>query len=131
MNRLRARHGRHQRRTLRRCLTAAGPPWEKPMKEFTFRAPTLYDASATASEAEKDAWHDAPGAADYGAKTKKFALWLKSEMVKMGLAANGPYADEGNWMIDVPADGGGFSLCIISGSVGDDLLFNVLVSEIG
>jgi hypothetical protein len=101
------------------------------MKEFTFRAPTLYDASATASEAEKEAWHDAPGAADYGAKTKKFALWLKSEMVKMGLAANGPYADEGNWMIDVPADGGGFSLCIISGSVGDDPLFNVLVSEIG
>ncbi len=36
------------------------------MKEFTFRAPTLYDASATASEAEKAAWHDAPGAADYG-----------------------------------------------------------------
>ena len=101
------------------------------MKEFTFRAPTLYDASATASEAEKDAWHDAPGAADYGAKTKKFALWLRSEMVKKGLAANGPYADEGNWMIDVPADGGGFSLCIISGSVGDDPLFNVLVTEIG
>ena len=101
------------------------------MKEFTFRAPTLYDASATASEAEKDAWHDAPGAADYAAKTKRFALWLKSEMVKKGLAANGPYADEGNWMIDVPADGGGFSLCIISGSVGDDPLFNVLVSEIG
>ena len=101
------------------------------MKEFTFRAPTLYDASATASEKEKEAWHDAPGAADYGAKTRRCALWLKSEMVKKGLAANGPYADEGNWMIDVPADGGGFSLCIISGSVGDDPLFNVLVSEIG
>ncbi len=65
------------------------------------------------------------------AKTKKFALWLKSEMVKKELAANGPYADEGNWMIDVPADGGGFSLCILSGSAGDDSLFNLLVSQIG
>ena len=101
------------------------------MKEFTFRAPTLYDASATASEKEKDAWHDAPGAADYGAKTKRFALWLKSEMVKKGLAANGPYADEGNWMIDVPANSGGFSLCILSGSGGDDQLFSLLVTEIG
>jgi hypothetical protein len=101
------------------------------MKEFTFRAPTLYDASATASEQEKEAWHDAPGAADYAAKTRKCALWLKSEMVKKGLAANGPYADEGNWMIDVPADGGGFSLCILSGSAGDDQLFSLLVSEIG
>jgi hypothetical protein len=101
------------------------------MKDFTFRAPTLYDASATASQQEKDAWHDAPAAAEHNAKTKTCALWLKSEMVNKGLAANGPYADEGSWMIDVPADGGGFSLCILSGSAGDDQLFTLLVSEIG
>ena len=102
------------------------------MKDFTFRAPALYDSSATASQAEKDAWHDAPGAAEHGPKIKRCAHWLKSEMVAKGLAANGPYSDdEGNWMIDVPADGGGFSLGILSGSVGDDPLFNLLVTEIG
>src|SRR5262245_47705169 len=99
------------------------------MKDFTFRAPTLHDATATASPQEEDAWHDAPAAAEHLAKTKKCALWLKSEMVRKGLAANGPYADESGWMIDVPADGGGFSLCILSGIVGDDPLFNLLVTE--
>jgi hypothetical protein len=100
------------------------------MKDFTFRAPTLFDASATASVEEKEAWHDAPGAAEHGAKIKKFALWLNSEMVNKGLAANGPYSDEGNWMIDVPSNGG-FVLCIVSGGSNDDSLFTLLVTEIG
>jgi len=106
------------------------------MKEFTFRAPTLFDASATASVEEEDALHDAPGAAEHLAKNKSFALWLTSEMVNNGLAAIGPYLMEGGWYIDVPSGGGlvgerPFVLCIIGGSPGDDSLFHLLVTEIG
>jgi len=75
--------------------------------------------------------HDASSAAEHLAKFKKFALWLKSEMVNKGLAANGPHFDEGSWAIDVPSDGGSFVLCIVSGSSGDDPLFRLLVSEFG
>jgi hypothetical protein len=99
------------------------------MKDFTFRAPTLFDASATAPV--EDELHDAPGVAEAAAKIKKFALWLKSEMVNKGLAANGPYLDEGGWMIDVPSNGGSFVHCIVQGSSGDESLFNLLVAEIG
>jgi hypothetical protein len=53
------------------------------------------------------ALHDAPGAAEHLAKIKKFALWLKSEMVGKGGAAIGPYLDEGGWMTDVPSGGTG------------------------
>ena len=99
------------------------------MKEFTFRAPTLFDASAEVPV--EDELHDAPGAAEHLAKIKKFALWLKSEMADKGLAAHGPSIDEGGWMISVPSDGGGFVLCIVSGSRGDESLFELLVTEIG
>jgi hypothetical protein len=104
------------------------------MKDFTFRAPTLFDASATAPV--EDELHDAPGVAEAAAKIKRFALWLKSEMVNKGLAAVGPYLDEGGWMIDVPSSGGvpgkrPFVLCIVSGSPGDESLFTLLVAEIG
>jgi len=106
------------------------------MKEFTFRAPTLFDASATTSAKEEDALHDAPGAAEHLAKHKRFALWLTSEMVNNGLAAVGPYLMEGGWHIDVPSGSGlagqrPFVLCMIGGSPGDDSLFQLLVTEIG
>ena len=101
------------------------------MKEFTFRAPTLFDASAEPSLEEEDALHDALAAAEHLAKIKKFALWLKSEMVGQGLAARGPSLDESGWMIEVPSGGGPFVLCIVSGSSGDESLFLLLVTEIG
>jgi hypothetical protein len=101
------------------------------LKEFHFRAPTLFDASAKAPVEDELALHDAPGVAEYLAKIKKFALWLKSEMVNKGLAARGPDIDEGAWQINVPSKGGGFVLCLVSGSRGDDSLFELLVTEIG
>src|SRR5262249_52822956 len=118
------------------CLTNGWPLGWRTMKEFTFRAPTLFDASATASVEEEDALHDAPGAAENLAKIKKFALWLKSEMVNKGLPAVGPYLAEGGWYIDVPTGSGPvggrpFVLCTIEGSPGDDSLFQLLVTEIG
>ena len=98
-------------------------------KEFQFRAPTLFDASAQA--AVEDELHDAPGVAAAAAKIKRLALWLKSEMVNKGLAAVGPYLDEGGWCIDVPSNEGPFVLCIVSGSPGDASLCELLVTEIG
>ena len=110
---------------------------EETLKEFQFRAPTLFDASAEVAAKDRLEVHDdvGPGAAEHLAKIKKFALWLKAEMVKKGLAANGPYLDTASWMIDVPSDGvpgeRPFVLCMISGSVGDESLFELLVTEIG
>ena len=60
---------------------------------------------------------------------------LIADMVGKGLAATGPYLDEGGWCIDVPStvpsNGGPFVLCIVSRSRGDDSLFELLVTEIG
>jgi hypothetical protein len=100
-------------------------------KEFHFRAPTLFDASAKPTGEEKEALHDAPGAAEDGAKTKRFAFWLKSEMVNKGLAVNDPELDEGGWYFAVPPGGGPFVLCILGGSPGDESLFELLVTGIG
>ena len=108
------------------------------MKEFQFRSPTLFDASAEVAAEDRLEVHDdvGPGAAEHLARIKKFALWLKSEMVRKGLAANGPYLDTASWMIDVPSGDGPpgerpFVLCMISGSVGDESLLELLVTEIG
>ena len=103
------------------------------MKEFHFRASTLFDASANATVEELLGLHDAPGAAEYGAKTKRFALWLTSEMVNKGLAVGGPSLDEGGWYIDVASNAAGFVLCILAGKSGDESLFEfeLLVTKIG
>lgn len=77
---------------------------EETLKEFQFRATTLFDASADVPV--EDELHDAPAAAEHLAKIKRFALWLRSAMGADGLAANGPYLDESGWMIDVPSDRG-------------------------
>jgi hypothetical protein len=103
------------------------------MKEFSFRAPTLFDA--TAKVPVEDELHDAPAAAEAAAKIKKFAVLPKAEMVNAGLAAKGPYLDEGGWCIDVPSDGKPgerpFVLCIASGNSRDPSLLELLVTEIG
>jgi hypothetical protein len=111
---------------------------EETLKEFQFRAPTLFDASAEVAAEDRLEVHDdvGPGAAEHLAKLKRFALWLKSEMVNKGLAANGPYLDTASWMIDVPSNGGvpgarPFVLCMISGSARDESLLELLVTEIG
>lgn len=103
------------------------------MKEFHFRAPTLFDASAEVPVDDRLQVHDdvGPGAAEHLAKIKKFTLWMKSEMINEGLAAKGPYLDTGSWMINVPSNGGSFVLCTVSGSPGDESLLELLVAEIG
>ncbi|MGJ4957306.1 hypothetical protein ACQR1H_16815 [Bradyrhizobium sp. HKCCYLRH2015] len=98
-------------------------------KEFQFRAPTLFEPSAKVTE--KEALHDAPAAAQAGAKTKKFAFWLKSEMSNKGLAVSDPDLDEGGWCFSVPQGGGPFVLCILGASPGDESLLVLLVTGIG
>ena len=111
---------------------------EETLKEFHFRAPTLFDASAVVAAEDRLEVHDdvGPGAAEHLAKIKRFSLWLKSEMADKGLAANGPFLDTGSWMINVPSDDGvpgkrPFVLCTVSGSPGDESLFELLVTGIG
>ncbi|MBR0688359.1 hypothetical protein JQ594_20695 [Bradyrhizobium manausense] len=98
-------------------------------KEFQFRAPTLFDASAKVTE--KEVLHDAPAAAEAGARTKKVAFWLKSEMANKGLAANDPELDEGGWLFSVPQGSGPFVLCILGASPDDQSLLVLLVTGIG
>ena len=100
-------------------------------KEFHFRAPTLFDASAKVTGEGKDALHDAPDATEHGARTKRFAFWLKSEMVNKGLAVNDPELDEAGWCFSVPLGGGPFVLCILGRSSGDKSLFELIVTGIG
>jgi len=101
------------------------------LKEFSFRAPTLFGASAKASVREEEQLHDAPGAVAHIVKNKRLAFWLASEMANNGLPAGDPGLDEGGWMISIPSDRGGFVLCIVSGSPHDDSLIQLLVTEIG
>jgi hypothetical protein len=106
---------------------------DKTLKEFQFRAPRLFDPLAEVAVEDRLEVHDdvGPGAAEHLAKIKKFALWLTSEMVNKGLAANGPHLDTGSWMINVPSNGDSFVLCTVSSSSGDESLFELLVVEMG
>ncbi len=101
------------------------------MKEFHFRAPTLFEASAEPTAEEEQALHDALSAAEPLAKIRRFAFWLKSEMVAKGLNARGPSVAEGGWEISIPTGGGPFVHCSVAGSRDDASLFELLVVEIG
>ena len=72
------------------------------MIDFTLKAPTLYEPEAT-SESSATVYSDASGAGKALAQRKRFAQWLKAELVKQGVAAEGPTDDEGAWLITVPA----------------------------
>ena len=98
-------------------------------KEFHFRAPTLFDASAKVTE--KEALHDAPAAAEAGARTKKVAFWLTAKMANKGLPVNDPELDESGWCFSVPQGRGPFVLCILGASPGDQSLFELIVTGIG
>ena len=71
------------------------------MVNITLKAPTLFDAAATAEECNT-VYHDAPETGQALAQRKRFAQWLKTEIIKHGLAAEGPTEDEGGWIITVP-----------------------------
>jgi hypothetical protein len=66
---------------------AHGRSFGEAMKEFHFRAPTLFDKSAKASVEDELMLHDARGMAEHLASFKNLALWLKSQMLRAGVAA--------------------------------------------
>jgi hypothetical protein len=99
------------------------------MKDFTFHAPTLFDALAM--PAIEDELHDAPGAAGPLARTKRFAAWLKSEISDKGMLAFGPSIDETGWIIVVHPVGGGHVYALASEVDGHEGLFSLIVWELG
>lgn len=108
------------------------------MATFTFKAPSLFDAGATAEESNT-VYHDAPGAGEALARRKRFAVWLNTQLVEEGLAAQGPDTDEGGWTISVSAAKQGFSLfrpkesgfVLIMISLDNDDSFELFTTEIG
>jgi hypothetical protein len=100
------------------------------MADFTFRAPALYDASATAEDTLDWVFHDSPEASEQLAKAKRFAFWLKAEMDRKGLGTGVPEMDESGWMITVPSEGG-FILCIVSVDSDGETPFSLTVAKIG
>ena len=101
------------------------------MKKFHFRAAALVDALANATVKDLQAMHEAPGTAEYCAKTKRFAFWLTSELTNKGIVVNGPDMDEGGWYISIAPSRVGFVLCIVSGSGDDASQVELLVTNIG
>jgi hypothetical protein len=99
------------------------------MPGFYFRAPTLFEPSATPSDHMRDVLHDAKGMADILAKSGKFAAWLETAMGARGLSVTGPFIDESGWILEAKSEAG-FVVCdVSSGARGDDTLFYMLVSR--
>ena len=98
------------------------------MPDFTFTAPSFFESDAVPSETLRGILHDAPGMADHLAKIEKFTVWLKTEMIKAGIVAKGPFVDESCWIIEAPSNPG-FVCCLVSGPDGGSDNFNVLVAE--
>lgn len=99
------------------------------MTEYRFKAPSLFDATATALENGTE-YHDAPAAGEQLARLKPCAQWLVSQMTARGVRTKGPDTDEGGWMISVPANGG-FALIILGIVANENQPFEVLVTRIG
>jgi hypothetical protein len=101
------------------------------MTGFHFRAPTLYDPSATPGEELRTVLHGAKGMAELLAKGEKLARWLAAEMNARGLDTSGPFIDEGGWILQTKSQPG-FVVCDVSGGArDDDSLFYMLVSRFG
>jgi hypothetical protein len=79
---------------------------------FSFRAPTLFDASA--ATAEREDLRRAPDWVRELATFEKAALWLKSRLMDKGIAAAGPLLDQGGWCLEFPWNDGAKIICIVS-----------------
>ena len=99
------------------------------MTDYRFRAPSLFDPAATAAGSDT-AYHHEPETGRQLARFKLCAEWLADQMIAQGVPALGPDADEGGWMISVPAKGG-FALIILDVGTPEGEPFQLLVTEIG
>ena len=99
------------------------------MSGFYFRAPTLFEPAAAASDDLRGVLHDAKGMADILARSEKFAAWLGTAMGARGLSVTGPFVNESGWILEVKSEAG-FVVCdVSSGARRDDALFYMLVSR--
>jgi hypothetical protein len=89
---------------------------------FTFRAPTLFDASA-AVEGEDS--HHAPDWVRELAKYENLALWLKSRLIDKGMAAEGPILDQSGWVVQFPSNDEGTIMCFVYCENGGKALFSL------
>lgn len=99
------------------------------MTEYRFRAPSLFDAAASAVDSGTE-YHDAPGAGEQLARLKPCAQWLANQMTARGVRTVGPETDEGGWIISVPANNG-FALIILDIGTNEGQPFEVLITKIG
>lgn len=99
------------------------------MTEYRFRAPSLFDAAASAVDSGTE-YHDAPGAGKQLARLKPCAHWLANQMTARGIRTVGPEPDEGGWTISVPANNG-FALIILDIGTNEGQPFEVLITKIG
>lgn len=99
------------------------------MTEYRFRAPSLFDAAASAIDSGTE-YHDAPGAGDQLARLKPCAQWLANQMTARSVRVVGPETDEGGWMISVPARNG-FALVMLDIGTNEGQPFEVLITKIG
>jgi hypothetical protein len=97
------------------------------MTDFTFNAPALIDADATAEESDT-VYEDSPGAGEALARLKRFAHWLHTELVGVGLPVEQPVHDEGGWLMTVPAKSGFALICI---SIEKGPPFHIATAAIG
>jgi hypothetical protein len=97
------------------------------MTDFTFKAPDLFDAGASAEESDT-VYEDAPGAGEALARLKRFAHWLHAGLVNAGLSVGRPVHDEGGWLMTVPAKSGFALICI---SIEKGAPFDISTAAIG
>jgi len=97
---------------------------------FTFKAPTLFQTEAYPSDDEFI--HDEPDeTSERLAKIKKVALWLKTEMEKLGVATKELVLDPSGWVFDVPSENS-FVMCFVSNlDESDETRIRLLVTEMG
>jgi hypothetical protein len=62
-------------------------------------APTLFDPTAVPTQLIRDMLGDSRDLADEVAKVEKFAVWLHSKLTETGLKVDGPFADQGAWVM--------------------------------
>lgn len=99
------------------------------MREFTFKAASLFDANASVAGESEDL-HDAPATALDLAKRRPLARWLVSELTREGLRPSGPHLDEGGWIMTLKVPGGEIYF-VIYGKRGDETTYVVDVVELG
>lgn len=99
------------------------------MREFSFRAPTLYDGDATVPPHRLEQY-GAHGSGSDTVRQERFAHWFKVALIRQGFRVEGPESDEEGWIVSVPSNGASVEF-VICGHRDDDALFVIDVVTLG